>query len=426
MDDSRSLSKKEASEIIRSKHYYPIFSKNKYDGNLLFTVVPYKRPPEFDILHPIYTTLTARDCLAEETKLAVFLEAKRAFSLPKSGFRFTTGSQFNREKLEITIPYDLIATRHFITYSKQDSIFRKLSITTNDAEFYRKQDKVKSLSIRYFSETPPPPRLSITRFAKKDKTDFGIGVERDFSKFLFQNYGAICLGEDHTEAATMNFLNCIWGLLQTFEVTLFVEGLSSMLQDDINDYLNSDYEMPTSLRSQCIDFEHGWIERPFGEDGYQNSIRGPRKLLRILENAKARKLKVIGIDTPIALSTIPDDMENRVSLMNFEALKIISRELSENPRPFLIITGLAHAASDDTTIGLGRMLQIPTIYVRDTSYEPHHPRNCTASLKLRTTITQIDPTEAVIPYGSSTSYKDVNFLVSLINQVSCPSYFLKG
>ena len=96
INNSHCIPKKVALEIISSAKYCPIFSENRIDGNLVFTVVPYKKEEHFekaecrrkDIPYEtLWESIESTHSLLEEGK-PIIVDGKKIFNDPLEGINF--------------------------------------------------------------------------------------------------------------------------------------------------------------------------------------------------------------------------------------------------------------------------------------------------------------------------------------------------
>lgn len=181
---------------------------------------------------------------------------------------------------------------------------------------------------------------------------------RALFRSLLQTAPGLCFGEDHAEIDAVKLL--VDNMSKLPVKFLFLEGFSTALQPLLDAYFETG-NMPALLKSAAIG------------DGSGKKCDPSYSMLALIREAKKCGVRVVGIENPLSRhaphvrpfmsSILHRNFEvNRFVTMNYPALQIIQKTMSENPgQKFLLLTGAYHQVECGGLPGLAKMLGCPSI-----------------------------------------------------------------
>jgi hypothetical protein len=177
---------------------------------------------------------------------------------------------------------------------------------------------------------------------------------------LLEDREGIVLGEDHSDMAAQEFLYDNLDHLKDQGVdTIYVEHIVREAQPLVDSWFSTDEpSCPAPLKKALLAI------------GVRDTAY-PKNLIGVLEKAKARGLRVVGIDTSLAKKdmdpTVEDDLSERVSRMNALAMDTVVGDSGRKGK-FVTLAGMAHNkkhSGDPLVPGIGDLLGVLPVKPKD-------------------------------------------------------------
>jgi hypothetical protein len=243
-----------------------------------------------------------------------------------------------------------------------ENIFRgswaKSGIVGTHVNKSEKVKKVVTEALKYYENlSPEKSKLPTVELKSEEST------KQMIEKFLKEAKG-ICVGESHWDGGPKKFLIDHMGLFKQLGVTtLFMEHItSSSMQDILDDYLNGpETKLPPILREyiECLSERCG--------------VDGKYDFEALIVAAKKAGIRIVGVESDVSLAAGKNkklklvNFTQRVQAMNYEAKKIIDREMKGDER-FIALLGSAHLVTinnnGDQCLGVANLTNSVAMLVR--------------------------------------------------------------